>query len=289
MKVLVEDLDNMLTEDDEILVVSKKKHDKGQSSGDASTSLDKAEPKKGGKSDGEDPKPRIVLTFRSDKKNSNMKIVPNDEKHEEFSPRRSSRTRNKWEWSDEAEASISPKKDKTSSQPVSETDETSDSSHTTVKRSTRRRSKDSSDNILANAIARKEKSYEPQPGPTQRLSRRIKPTAKILANEELRIGLESQNNARLGIQCDKSEEGVRTRKAARAMQSEAENSTSIKKETRTSKLSEEDETQEQELELSPDKKDTENSVMKLKHLCELGLKAINPEPVEDEAEDAEEM
>lgn len=224
VKVLVvEDLDNMLTEEDEVPIVSKKKSDKGQSTSDTTSSPDKSDPKKTDKVDGEDPKPRIVLTFRSDKKNSNMKIVPNDEKHEEFSPRRSSRTRNKWEWSEEAEMSISPKKDKNSSQSVSENDEASDSSHATPKRSTRRRSKDSSDNVLANAIARKEKSYnEAAPGPTQRLSRRIKPTAKILANEELRIGLESQNNVRLGLQSDKSEEGVRTRKSARSMQSDVD-------------------------------------------------------------------
>lgn len=35
--------------------------------------------------------------------------------------------------------------------------------------------------------------------PQQRLSRRIKPTAKILANEELRQGFELQNNARLSL------------------------------------------------------------------------------------------
>lgn len=35
--------------------------------------------------------------------------------------------------------------------------------------------------------------------PTQRLSRRIKPTAKILANDELRYGFELQNNARLSL------------------------------------------------------------------------------------------
>lgn len=34
---------------------------------------------------------------------------------------------------------------------------------------------------------------------TQRLSRRIKPTAKILANDELRYGFELQNNARLSL------------------------------------------------------------------------------------------
>lgn len=287
MKVLVGDLDNMLTEEDEVPVASKKKIDKGQSSSDVNACLDKAESKKAGKSDGEDPKPRIVLTFRSDKKNSNMKIVPNDEKHEEFSPRRSSRTRNKWEWSEEAEASISPKKDKNSSQSVSETDEPSDSSHTAGKRSTRRRSKDSSD-VLANAIARKEKSYnETAAGPTQRLSRRIKPTAKILANEELRIGLESQNNARLGIQSDKVEEGVRTRKSARSLQSEVETvpaATSCKKENRGSKLPEEEEVIQVE-DSNSEKKQSPNTVMKLKHLCELGLKAINPEALEEEDDD----
>lgn len=226
MKVLVvEDLDNMHTEEDEVPITSKKKSDKGQSLSDTASSHDKSEPKKTDKVDGEDPKPRIVLTFRSDKKNSNMKIVPNDEKHEEFSPRRSSRTRNKWEWSEEAERSSSPKKDKNSSQSVSENDEASDSSHATSKRSTRRRSKDSSDNVLANAIARKEKSYnEAAAGPTQRLSRRIKPTAKILANKELRIGLESTNYVRLGLQSEKSEEGVRTRKSVRSMQSEVDSS-----------------------------------------------------------------
>lgn len=50
------------------------------------------------KSDSEDPKPRIVLTFRSEKsgaRSSNMKIVSTEEKHEEISPRRSSRAKGK--------------------------------------------------------------------------------------------------------------------------------------------------------------------------------------------------
>lgn len=66
-----------------------------------------------------------------------------------------------------------------------------------VKKSSRI-TKDGNDSILATAIARKEKCNE-QPLPPQRLSRRIKPTPKILANEELRYGFEVQNNARLSI------------------------------------------------------------------------------------------
>ncbi|XP_063828660.1 uncharacterized protein LOC135078036 [Ostrinia nubilalis] len=279
----------MHTEEDDVPITPKKKLDKGQSSSDTADSSDKSDPKK---TDGEDPKPRIVLTFRSDKKNCNMKIVPNDEKHEESSPspRRSTRSRHKWEWSEDAEMSISPKKEKNSSQSVSENDEASDSSHATPKRLTRGRSKESSDNVLANAIARKEKSYnEAAPGPTQRLSRRIKPTAKILANEELRIGLESQNNARLGLQSDKPEEGVRTRKSARSMPPEVDLTQVTpamylldrnKKETRSSKAVEEEEAPE---DVSDEAKQSPNTVMKLKHLCELGLKAINPETMEDEA------
>ncbi|KAG4069648.1 hypothetical protein HA402_014671 [Bradysia odoriphaga] len=66
-----------------------------------------------------------------------------------------------------------------------------------VKKS-RRIAKDGNDSILATAIARKEKNNE-HPVSPQRLSRRIKPTPKILANEELRYGFEVQNNARLSI------------------------------------------------------------------------------------------
>lgn len=40
---------------------------------------------------------------------------------------------------------------------------------------------------------------DPINAPSQRLSRRIKPTAKILANDELRYGFELQNNARLSL------------------------------------------------------------------------------------------
>lgn len=245
---------------------TKKKVDK-QSTENLTVTVDKIDAKRSEKGD-EEPKPRIVLTFRSEKssaKSSNMKIVTPEEKHEEV-PRRSSRTRGKWEWI--CDSDTSPKKDKSGAQTTSENDE-SDSSHTTPKRSTRRR--DDSDNVLANAIARKEKSYETQQAP-QRLSRRIKPTAKILANEELRIGLESQNNARLGIQSDKSpEEGVRTRRSTRPLATEV-----VKKEEQ------EPEVDDEVLEIcEDDDSQSQNTVMKLKHLCELGLKAINPDEVDE--------
>ncbi|VEN36415.1 unnamed protein product [Callosobruchus maculatus] len=51
----------------------------------------------------------------------------------------------------------------------------------TLKRSSRRRSKDCSESVLQNAIARKEKSYNEASKP-QRLMRRLKPTQKILEN-----------------------------------------------------------------------------------------------------------
>lgn len=234
------------------------------------TICDKTEAKKCEKSETEDPKPRIVLTFRSEKSNTksaNMKIVSTEEKHEEVSPRRSSRTRGKWDWVCDSDTSVSPKKDK--SQPVSENDE-SDNSHTPPKR-TRRRSKD--ENIIANAIARKEKSYnDATPGPTQRLSRRIKPTAKILANEELRIGLESQNNARLGIQADKSpEDDVRTRRSAKPIDTDG----------KTKKVEKSYDNEALDV-MELDTEDSQNSDMKLQHLCKLGLKAIDPDEAEPE-------
>lgn len=243
----------------------KKKVDK-QSTDNLTVTLDKIDAKRSEKGD-EEPKPRIVLTFRSEKnsaKSSNMKIVTNEEKQEE-APRRSSRTRGKWEWV--CDSDTSPKKNKSGTQTTSENDE-SDSSHTAPKRSTRRRSKDS-DNVLANAIARKEKSYETQQAP-QRLSRRIKPTAKILANEELRMGLESQNNARLGINEKSPEEGVRTRRSVRPLAIEVE------------KKKEPEVEVEEEMELGEDDdSQSQNTVMKLKHLCELGLKAISPDEAEE--------
>lgn len=245
-------------------VPAKKKVDK-QSTENLTVTVDKIDAKRTEKGE-EEPKPRIVLTFRSEKssaKTSNMKIVSSEEKHEE-APRRSSRTRGKWEWI--CDSDTSPKKDKSGTLTTSENDE-SDSSHTTPKRSTRRRSKDN-DNVLANAIARKEKSYETQAIP-QRLSRRLKPTAKVLANEELRIGLESQNNVRLGLQTDKSpEEGVKTRRSARPLVMEVEKKKMPEVEEEVVEIGTDDDSQSQ------------NNVMKLKHLCELGLKAINPEDVD---------
>ncbi|XP_053601911.1 histone-lysine N-methyltransferase EHMT1 [Plodia interpunctella] len=249
----------MLDDEIDVPTASKKKFDKSQSVDNVTVTVDG---KRGDKNDVEDPKPRIVLTFRSEKsgsKNSNMKIVSSEEKHEEFSPRRSSRTRSKWECSDEAESSISPNKKEKS---VSENEEVSDSS--APKRSSRRRSKDSSENVLANAIARKEKSYN-ETVPTQRLSRRIKPTAKVLENEELRIGVESQNNVRLGIQPEK-EEGVRTRRSARPGVEQ-----SLKGSNVTVKVGDISE---------------QNDSEKLRHLCELGLK-VKDEVKEAMEEDAE--
>ncbi|XP_068628498.1 histone-lysine N-methyltransferase EHMT2 isoform X2 [Battus philenor] len=251
----------------------KKKHDKIDTPSDVTVRVENPDPGVDKKADGKDPKPRIVLTFRSEKsgaKNSNMKIVSTEEKHEEVSPRRSNRNRNtKWESDDDNEV-LSSKKDLNVSQSVSENDEASDSSLATPKRSTRRRSKEFSDNVLANAIARKEKSYnETLPGPTQRLSRRIKPTAKILANEELRIGLESQNNARLGIQAEKSiEEGVRTRRSAHPKNYD-ENIVADKKATKRHRT-----VQDEKLDKS-ETGESSTSDMKVKHLCKLGLKAIN--------------
>ncbi|XP_062560608.1 uncharacterized protein LOC134224950 [Armigeres subalbatus] len=60
-----------------------------------------------------------------------------------------------------------------------------------------RLSRDGSDGILASAIARREKNDTT--GIQGRLSRPIKLSAKILANDELRYGFELQNNARLNL------------------------------------------------------------------------------------------
>lgn len=235
--------------------VSKKSLDKTDSPTD-STKHDKKVDKK---SDAEDPKPRIVLTFRSEKpgaKSSNMKIVNTEEKPEETSPRRSNRTR-KLEEDGKAITYYDPL----------DYDNSNDKTYN-PKRLTRRQSKEF-DNVVANAIARKEKSYNEPPPPT-RLSRRIKPTAKVLANEELLIGLESQNNARLGITPDKSpEEGIRTRRSVRSRQNVQGTSQASKKEPGVGHVGQDLEGEKQ------------NQVMKLKHLCELGLKAIDPETVEE--------
>ncbi|CAH2068186.1 unnamed protein product, partial [Iphiclides podalirius] len=255
--------------------IIKRKQDKTDTPSDTVTvRIENPESSADKKTDSADPKPRIVLTFRSEKtgaKSSNMKIVSTEEKHEEISPRRSNRNKSiKWESDEDNDTQVSSKTDINVSQSMSENDEASDSSHATLKRSTGRRSKEFSENVLANAIARKEKSYETIPGPTQRLSRRIKPTAKILANEELRMGLESQNNARLGIQTEKSlEEGVRTRRSAHTKNYEAGNDNTMvdKKAVKRHRPMQE--------EVKPEAAESSASDMKVKHLCKLGLKAIS--------------
>lgn len=259
--------------EDAASITPKRKHDKTDSSSDGSPTKHEAK-KTDKKFDSEDPKPRIVLTFRSEKpgaKSSTMKIVSTEEKQEETSLRRSSRTKAKRDDDFDTEYQ-SHRKEKTSQQ--SENDDVSDSSHASPpKRSTRRRSKEF-DNVIANAIARKEKSYNETPAPS-RPSRRIKPTAKVLANEELRIGLESQNNARLGRDSDKSpEEGVRTRRSNRSSRpsDHDEHIVTEKKNSRAKAM-------------EVDGEENQTQVMKLKHLCELGLKAIDPDDRDDSKDD----
>ncbi|XP_038209052.1 histone-lysine N-methyltransferase EHMT1 isoform X2 [Zerene cesonia] len=235
---------------------SNKKKDKTDTSPDCT--IVKVENSESPTKESDDPKPRIVLTFRSDKsgaKTSNMKIVSKEEKHEE-TPRRSSRTRNAKCESDDDSELVSPKKEKV----VSESEETSDSSRT--KHSTRRRGRESSD-VIANAIARKEK-YNEAASTSTRPTRRIKPTAKVLANEELRIGLESQNITRLDTSDKTVEEGVRTRRSAHR------NVDQVEKNKRRVEESIGDE--------------SDNSEMKLKHLCELGLKSVEQKVDEESAE-----
>ncbi|VVD02594.1 unnamed protein product, partial [Leptidea sinapis] len=223
------------------------------------TSLENiADSKKSDKKETEDPKPRIVLTFRSDKsgaKNNNMKIVSTEEKHDEISPRRSNRNRQaKWE-SDDDNESLSLKKDKI----VSEGEEVSDSSRS--KHSTRRRGKAS--DIIANAIARKQKSYnelEDKPKP-----RKSKAPPKSLNNEANGIALESHNTAGLGSTEKSPDEGIRTRRSAQRNTSKG----------KTLKLQDSDD------------EDSDNSEMKLKHLCELGLQSVEQNKSDEECEERE--
>ncbi|CAK1548046.1 unnamed protein product [Leptosia nina] len=212
---------------------NKKKH-KTDTSQDETAKVDLESPKK----ESEEPKPRIVLTFRSDKsgaKSSNMKIVTPEEKHEE-NPRRSARRTSAKCDSDEE----SPTKDMDP-----ENDDTFDGSRT--KHSSGRR-KDT--DVIASAIARKEKYNEPTNTST-RPSRKIKPTAKVLANEELRMGIESQNSSRLGD--TSTEGGVRTRRSAQ----------------KTTEVTKKEETT------------VKDSEMKLKHLCGLGLRSVGQFTDED--------
>jgi euchromatic histone-lysine N-methyltransferase len=75
-----------------------------------------------------------------------------------------------------------------------------------VKKSPRNLARESGESVLASAIARKEKQNEhPPPALRNRSLRRIKPTAKILANEELRQGFEIQNCVRLSISTENLE------------------------------------------------------------------------------------
>lgn len=212
----------------------------------------------------DEPKPRIVLTFRPEKpgmKSSNMKIVSTEEKHDEISPKRLTRARvNDLEtFDEEGDNSVIALKGKTVQ---SESDDQTSDSTSTLKRSTRRRSKEYSDNVLANAIARKEKSYEP-PATTTRLSRRIKPTAKILANKELRIGLERCSKVRLGIIDSEinDDSGIQTRRSARKK--------SIERKTSKIEAHGAMQTQSEDVEIGRDNKK--------KHLNNLGLKEVNDE------------
>ncbi|XP_065094149.1 uncharacterized protein G9a [Ochlerotatus camptorhynchus] len=90
----------------------------------------------------------------------------------------------------------SEQKPKHSQETQKETAKTKNPKERSPKRSVRL-SKDGSDGILASAIARREKNDIT--GIQGRLSRPIKLSAKILANDELRYGFELQNNARLNL------------------------------------------------------------------------------------------
>lgn len=143
--------------------------------------------KKRNSNESDEPKPRIVMTFRPEKpgvKSSNMKIVSTEEKHEEGVSRRSTRARcvDVELVDEESNCEMNIKSTPAPSECDEPVTETSPSG--ALKRSTRKRS---NENVLANAIARKEKSYESNV--STRPSRKIKPTAKLLANKELRIGL----------------------------------------------------------------------------------------------------
>lgn len=198
-------------------------------------------------------KPRIVLKFRSEKsgpRSTNMKIISNNEKSDDDSAavinRRSLRGRlpiiSEDNPIDDIKIQIdvqqidtkpaintnndsndlmkTPPSRKNKRNNNINTDSNSEDSppleKNAIKRSARRRSKEFSENVLANAIARKEKIYNETSPSQTRLSRRIKPTAKILANRELRLGLETQNNARLGLILEKNQDDCKmTRSSSR--------------------------------------------------------------------------
>lgn len=108
---------------------------------------------------------------------------------------------------------------------------------------------------------------------TQRLSRRIKPTAKVLANEELRMGLESQNNTRLGISSDKTEEGVRTRRSAQARNVGSKPAAEKKASKRKAV---------EEAAADSSDRESDSSNKKLVHLSNLGLRVKDEESSEAE-------
>lgn len=262
------------TETDEKITISSKRKKDTDIEHSPPNDAKKSEKKRQSNESNEEPKPRIVLTFRSEKpglKSSNMKIVSTEEKHDDLSLRRSTRSRGgDSDTHDDESHDFSLK---TNAKGQSESDDlSSDSATNTLKRSVRCRSKEFSENVLANAIARKEKSYNetlPASAPTQRLSRRIKPTAKILANKELRIGLETQNNARLGITSaiDKSEEaGIQTRRSLTRKSSEIIDSSTL---SRQFKQPGQNDVGVQEH--CPD----QDSKIKKKHLSKLDLKEVD--------------
>lgn len=242
-----------------------------------SAKLDKSPDKN--KTDTGEPKPRIVLTFRSEKpglKSSNMKIV-STEKHDDATPRRTTRANGDSDNVDDESNESTTKKVKGNSQTLYESDETtSDNSSTTPKRLARTRNTELDDSSTS-ANARKKKASETTPPPSQRLSRRIKPTPKVLANKELRMGLETQNNARLGItSSDKSPEeaGVQTRRSLRGKSHETNTS------TENLKMASPTETTPKKRKITDvdSAEDTESkrlNKMKKKHLSKLGLQAID--------------
>lgn len=228
--------------------------------------------------DAEDPKPRIVLTFRSDKpglKSSTMKIV-STEKHDDVTPRRATRAHADSDIVDDESIESSLRKSKTNKSTAYESDETtSDTSSTTPKRSSRNRNTEIVE-PLATDIAKKKKSFEPTTPPSQRLSRRIKPSAKVLANKELWMDLAALTNTRRGItSSDKSPEegGVKTRRSLRGKSHEMQTSTESLK---TSSPPDTTPKKRKNTEVdSPEDVETKRlNKMKKKHLGKLGLQAI---------------
>lgn len=133
-----------------------------------------------GESANDDAKPRLLMTIRTDKSSAIPKIItptaattPDDPEKNNIIKKRGRR----------------PKlASNTTPQPIQ------------TKKSLRL-ARDEGSNISEAAIIRKEKLQNEMPAPLGRVRslRRIKPTAKILANEELRQGFEVQNCKRLSV------------------------------------------------------------------------------------------